>query len=262
MLTRAYRADYTAFMRSTPSASERSKELVEQSSRVVYSLLKLVARTAARFRLPIDRLTELTRLAYFEELRRQAPRDLDFVARSLGVSYRTAVNLNRAARADFFRPEKEIEPLRRVSAVLVGQARSRDELRDALDDLDDATVDRALGLLEQSGWVVRDEEDRYAIATALRSYVSDDLDRRIDGLNNHMEVLADSVWARFVEGASETALGRTWVFVARPEDVAEFARQTALAVRHGAVDVEEAALKEGARERFGVTLAFAPLKED
>jgi hypothetical protein len=249
-------------MRSTPPASERTPELVEQSSRVVYSLLKLVVRTAARFRLPIDRLIELTRLAYFEELRRQAPRDLDFVARSLGVSYRTAVNLNRAARADFFRPEKEIEPLRRVCAVLVGQALTRQALTEALDDLDDVTIDRALALLEDSGWITRDAEERYALGATLRSYVSDDLSRRIDGLNNHMEVLADSVWARFVEGAPETALGRTWVFVGRPEDVAAFARKTALAVRHDAVDVEETALKEGGKQRFGVTLAFAPIKED
>ncbi|MFT7581990.1 MAG: hypothetical protein ACI9MR_003671, partial [Myxococcota bacterium] len=69
-------------------------------------------------------------------------------------------------------------------------------------------------------------------------------------------------WARFVEGAPDTALGRTWVFVARPEDVEAFARKTALAMRHEAVDLEEAALKHGERRRFGVTVAFAPIKEE
>lgn len=81
------------------TAEKRPENLVELSSRVVYSLLELFVRTAARFRLALDRLVELTRLAYFKALRRKAPPH-DGVARALGASYRTAVSLNRARRRD------------------------------------------------------------------------------------------------------------------------------------------------------------------
>ena len=69
-----------------PSLSSDSEEPRPEDvpSRLVYSALKLVARLAARFQLPMKRVEELAQLAYFEELRAQAPADLEDVAPNSG----------------------------------------------------------------------------------------------------------------------------------------------------------------------------------
>lgn len=244
-------------------APKKSASLVELSSRLVFSLLKPAVRTAARFGMPVDRLVELSKLAYFEELRAKAPRDLDSVAKGLGVSYRTAVNFNRAVRGDFFRPEKEVEPLRRICGALVDGPRSAARLAETLgDEVSEDQLRRGLHLLVENGWLV-EEDGVYRLAETLRSYVSDDLERRVDGLNNLLEVLADTVWQRFVERNASTAMARTWVFAARPEQIIEYVESTVRRVRHEVVDLEEAALREGGlSDRYGVTLAFTPIKED
>lgn len=248
---------------SQPTMSEvASDAVVELSSRLVYSLLRPVVRTAARFRMPIDRLVELTKLAYFEEYRAKAPRDLDFVARSLGVSYRTAVNFNRAARDGFFRPEKDVEPLRRICGALVSGPKTLEALAENLGDLDAAQIQRGLYLLGENQWVKEDPKTgTYALQEVLRSYVSDDVARRVDGLNNLLDVVADAVWSRFLGTDDEPSLARTWVFAAKPEAIRQWLDEKAREVRHQVVDLEENALADDGGERFGVAFISSPMKE-
>lgn len=229
-------------------------------ARLVFSLLQAAARLAARVAMPLGQLTDLMRTAYFLELRRRHPRDLATVAEHLGVSIRTAGTLNRELKGDFFTPETAVEPVRRVTTALLGRPLSYDALATET-GLEPAEVKRAVAQLVELGWVEVAGEV-VALSTSLRSYVTDDLQRRIDGVNHQLAVIADSVWARFVRGNAETAAGRTWTFVARPEEVEAALATTLTQLREQAVALESSALASGARERFALTVAVTPIEED
>lgn len=252
------------------SEGDRSEDqgpdaVVELSARLLFSFLRGAARLAARFHMPLPRLVELAQLAYFEELRRRSPRDLAAVADELGVSLRTAGTLNKKLKGDFLAPELEVEPLRALTDVLLDGPRLRSQLLAGLSDEDQPRLLRSLQLLTDNGWleVDGDEEDpRYALQTELRSFVSDDLDRRIDGLNHQLDILVASVRQRFVAGNDETARARSWFFAARDDDVPEFIERTVRELRHGAIDLEESALTDGSYRRYGVTVAITPVEEE
>lgn len=228
-------------------------------ARLVYSLCKAAARVAASSRMPMKELLDLVELAYFEEVRRQHPRELGVVAQQLGLSLRSVGTLHRRLKDAFFAAERSFAPARRVCALLVSGARTLPDLAGAAPDLEPAQVRRALKDLEARGWVTRNGV-RYALVARLRSYVDDQLNARIDALNNQMEIIASSVWARFVAGV-DTAIGRSWVFAARASDLTPFIDQTVRALRHGAIDLEESALAAGTFARHAVTVSFAPIED-
>lgn len=229
-------------------------------ARLVFSLLQAAARLAARVAMPLGQLTDLLRTAYFLEYRRRHPRDLATVAEKLGVSIRTAGTLNRELKGDFFTPETAVEPVRRVTTALLGRPLTLDGLS-AETGLDAAEVKRAVAQLVELGWV-EVTGDSVRLSTSLRTYVTDDLQRRIDGVNHQLAVIADSVWARFVRGNGETATGRTWSFVAKPEEVERAVAVTLAQLREQAVALEDSALADGVRERFAITVAVTPIEED
>jgi DNA-binding transcriptional ArsR family regulator len=236
------------------------RAVAQLSSRLVYSLLKAAVRVAARSRLPMAELVDLVQLAYFEEVRRHHPRELGVVADALGLSLRSVGTLNRRLKRAFFAAEQAVQPARRITSLLLDGPRSAAELERQASELEPSQVRRALDLLRQEGWVERSGR-RFSLRTRLRSFVDEELSRRIDALNNQMEIIASSVWARFLD-RSEGASGRTWVFAARPADIQAFIAETIRTLRHGAIDLEEAALAEGAFARYGVTVAFSPVEKE
>lgn len=247
-------------MNGPPDTAVESSALVELGSRLVYSLLRAAVRVAARFRMPMNRVVELVQLAYFEEHRNKSPRDLNSVAEDLGLSLRSVGSLNRKYKGDFFKAERQVEPLRQVTSALLGKALTIPEVT-ALTGLAEAEVRRMVSLLDEHGWVTVDDE-MVALGHGLRSWVSEDGSRRLDGLNNQMDVLTQSVWSSFVHGNTTTARARSWVFAARPQDIEAFIESHMKTTRHHAVDLEEAALSDGNYARYGVTVAVAPMETD
>ena len=235
--------------------------VVELSSRLVYSLLKAAIRIAARVKMPMAQITSLAQLAYFEELRRKSPRDMNQVAKDLNVSLRTAATLSKRLKGEFFAPESEIEPLRRVTGILTEGEADLEQIAARTPDLDRAQIERALSVLTNNGWV-RNDEERYALTGPIRYHVDEGLDRKIDGLNNQLEVIADSVWARFVERDESAAGARTWTFMARREEIAPFMDKLISDVSHGAVDLEDHAIAKDIFERHAITLAIASVDEE
>jgi hypothetical protein len=238
--------------------------VVELAGRLLFSMLRSSARLAARFDLPMERWVELAQLAYFQEIRQRSPRDMGRAARRLGVSLRTAGSLNKKLRGDFLVPELEVKPLRDLTNFLLDGPRRHSELAAMFDADQGVWLERSLHLLTEYGWLEVDGEDadrRYALKTEFRSFVSDDLNRRIDGLDHQLDILVSSVQERFVSGNDDTARARSWFFAARDQDVPAFIDQTVRALRHGAIDLEESALNEGPYRRYGVTLAITPVEE-
>jgi hypothetical protein len=242
-----------------------SDQVVELSARLLFSLLRSAARLAARFDLPLDRLVELTQLAYFQEIRRDAPRDMGRVARKLGVSLRTAGSLSKKMRGDFLAPEVQVQKLRKLTGILLDGPLKKSALLPAMTDGDSIALERALKLLEENDWLSvsgQADDPTYALKTTLRSFVSDDLNRRIDGLNHQLDILTASIQQRFLAGNDKTARARSWFFAARDEDIPGFIEETVKDLRHGAIDLEEAALKTDTYKRYGVTIAITPVGEE
>ncbi|MCB9663325.1 MAG: hypothetical protein H6732_04375 [Alphaproteobacteria bacterium] len=234
---------------------------VELPARLVFSLLKAAVRIAARVELPLTRFQDLVRSAYFLEYRRRFPRDLATVADKLGVSLRTAGTLNRSLTDDFFAPETRVEPVRQVTSALVGEPMDLPNLVVST-DLDEAEVRRAVKHLVEVGWVEARADGTYALSGSFRSYVAEDLARRVDAVNHQLTVIAESVWTRFVHGDDGAAAARTWAFLARPEDVQELIARTLAHLRSEAVALEEQALADGSGRRFAMTVAIAPRDEE
>ena len=233
--------------------------IAELPSRLVYSLCKAAAHVAAAARMPMGEVLRLMELAYFEEVRRRHPRELRTVADQLGLSLRSIGTLHRRLKDAFFAAERSLAPARRVTGILVSGARNLAELVEAAPELEPAQIRRAIRQLEQRGWI-RKSGARYALVDRLRSYVDEQLGARIDALNNQMEIIASSVWSRFVKGV-DSAIGRSWVFAARGQELQPFIDQTVRALRHGAIDLEESALAEASFQRYGVTISFAPIED-
>jgi hypothetical protein len=206
----------------------------------------------------MSQLVELTQLAYFEELRRRHPRELAAISDTLGLSLRSVGSLNRRLKQAFFAAESSVQPARRVSLILVDGARSLAELQKALPELDRSQVRSALRFLKESGWVELVDR-KYTLRSRLRSYVDEKLTRRIDALNNQMEILAASVWSRFM-GKGERAAARSWVFAARDADIEGFIEQTIRTLRHGAIDLEESAVADKDFNYYGVTFAVSEVE--
>ena len=77
-----------------------------------------------------------------------------------------------------------------------------------------------------------------------------------------MDVIARSVWARFIDQPAPAAGARTWVFAAHQDQFREFMDSTVHRMRHDAVDLEESALTQPGWGRYAVTVAFAPVIEE
>lgn len=240
----------------TASASDTAVEL---GTRLVFSLLKAAVHIAARFEMPLGRLTDLLRTAYFGAYRDQHPRDLATVAKRLGVSIRTAGTLNRSLREPFFTPENEVAPIRRVTGALLSGAHTVDEI-EAHTDLEIDEIERVLAWIAHLGWTVPHDDGSVDIVPHLRSFVDADPARRVDGLNHQMEILASSVWFRFVRNEAHAG-ARSWAFVASPEQFAAAMERSIQALRAEAVEMEQAALEQGVEHRFGITVAFSPLED-
>jgi Mn-dependent DtxR family transcriptional regulator len=233
----------------------------ELPSRLVMSLLYAAVRVAARVEMPLHRLTDLLRTAYFLEHRRRHPRDLATVAEKLDVSLRTAGSLNRSLREDFYAPETRVEPLRLVTSALLEGPCSLDRL-EVETGLDTAEVRRTVHQLGQVGWVELDESGIVKLTGTLRSFVAEDVQRRVDAVNHQLAIIAESVWSTFVRQEQGKAGARTWSFAAKPEAVAEVLQRTFANLRAEAVALEEDALADGVHHRFGITVAIAPLEDD
>ena len=236
----------------------------ELQRRVIYALLQPVVALCRRFHVPLDVIEGLTRLAYYEELRRRGNATQSQVAEVFGTSLRTVVGVERRFRTDFLTPEYEMELARRLEEALGAGPRGSDELAAELAAAG-AGVARSLASLAGTGRVIAsgsNGDEHFALSGRFQSLVRDDLLGRIDGLRHQLEVLTAAVTARFLgDGDERPSVARTLAFLGRPEDVQTMIDELVRALRLRAIDVEERALEGGPRERYGVTMAIAPIDE-
>lgn len=244
--------------------ADESVSTLEFQRRLVFSLLKPAVRLARRFRLPLKDFEHLCRLACFEEYRRRGGLSHADLSRTFGLSLRTIGNLERAYRADFFAPERELAQRRRVEDALRAGHATVAAVADVV-KVDAAEAERLLEVLVAGGRVQRDgspgEAARYRLDPAYRNLMRADLDARVDGVNHQLDVMFETLRCRLL-GDDGPALGRTLSFQGRDEDVAAMAETLVRALRAACGDVDDRAQEHGGDRAFAVTLALAPVGED
>jgi len=232
----------------------------ELQRRLIYALLQPVAALCRRFRVPLDVVEGLCRLAYYEELRRGQQATQSQIASIFGRSLRTVVGVERRFRSDFLSPQYEVELSRKLEERLaVGEATVA-ELATELDAPEDE-ISRLLTGLVATGRAVN-EGDRFALSERFQSLVTDDLRARIDGLKHQLDVMTAAVRARFLTREdTRPSVARTLSFVGTPDDVETMIDNLVRTLRLQAIDVEENALKGGNFDRYAVTMALAPVQD-
>lgn len=232
----------------------------ELHRRILFALLWPVVRLCRRFQVPLDVLEGLTRLAYYEELRRSGKATQADVARIFGTSLRTVVGVEKRYRTEFLAPEYEVALSRRIEEALSVSEESAAALSERLDE-DASAVQRALTELVAAGRLERIEADGAPIFRYRDNHpslVRADLLSRIDGLKHQLEVLYAAVQQRFVpEDDDRPSVARTLSFLGTKEDVDKLAEELVRTLRLSAIDVEERALTEGGHDRYGLTFALA-----
>lgn len=227
----------------------------ELQRRLIFSLLRPVARMAQRFDLPLKSLEELARLAYYAEARRDQTPQAE-IARRFGKSLRTIGTLERQLRSDFLAPESEIESTRKIEAVLAQGAMPQSELAEC-SGLEADQAQRLIKGMLATGRLLKQGDGRIALNRSFVSLVQSDLKARVDGLNHQLDVILDAVQARFL-APKRDAVARTLDFVIRADQLPGLADTIVRLLRAEVIDAEEAALKGEGFEEFGLTVALAP----
>jgi transcriptional regulator with XRE-family HTH domain len=223
-------------------------------------------RLCRRFGLQLGEVERLCRVAYYDELRGDGGLTQAEVAEFMGKSRRTVVSLERTRQTQFPAPGEEIGLARRVESALLAGPLGFDELLDALGDVPADDLRRQIKQLRGLGRFERragDAEELLRLGDGYRSFVGETHERMLGGLAHQLEVINNALDARFLGRGEGVAMGRTFAFAAREEDVQEMAQALIRELRHRAVEVEEAALHSGDPfGQYGFTLAVGPVKEE
>jgi len=249
---------------STAAQTDPTPSWAELQRRLIFTLLRPAMRLCHLFRLPLSTVEELSRMAYFEEVRFHSGHSQTETAALMNRSLRTIGNLEKQYRSDFLAPEAELELVRRVEELFSADPLTLADAHAHLAGVDPADVERivfALVALDRLEVQPDSVPQRFALNRDFVSLLGDDLDGQMDGLRHQLDVILNAIRGRFVRG-ERGALARTLSFVASTEDMEELGADLIRHLRTRCIDVEERALRARRYNRFAVTFAMAPMDPD
>ncbi len=235
--------------------------MVDPSStqlRLVYSLLKPVVSAASRFRIPMRTVSELTRLAYYEHLRRDGLSQ-GAIGKRLGQTERHMRSLEQRLKGDFFEAEKDVGLVREVENELSRGARSREELSKSLSSWEVEEVEAAIDELIAEKRIEESEAGGLRLAKRYVLLTSDKFHHRIDALNNFLDAMYRGLTHRLVHDNRETAMLKTISFSAPREQLVAFAKELEAEIRLKIAALEEQGEFQGETERYALGLLLTPL---
>jgi len=241
------------------SAAERAHQF---PMRIIYSLLRPAVGVARRFNVALDVLHNLVDMAYLDELKSAESMTIGELAGVMGKSKRTVGYLLQRYREDFFSRTEELELLRTVEAEILRGRTTIDEIARVLSEGQRERLPSALEALRQAGRIERKAGENagtvYCASDKLSSWVTDEIDSRIDGLNHQMRGISAAVWSRFIRDDGETSAVRTYGFKAKPSTVAGMIAGLIRYLRQQCVDAEEEAFEAGTGSSFLLSFSIAP----
>lgn len=197
----------------------------ELKSRVAFSLLLPVAQIATTLGLPLSDMKKWLETAYFQEARRRGL-ELKDVKDVMHVSISKASLLSRQLKRNFLDSEQRHELPRRIEYMLWAQPLSRARLSQVLPDVEDTELDEALAQLldEERVEIVHSQgAELYRLKIKRARRVWDDLLARLDGLNNALRSVGDTVFSRFFDPDSPS-FARTLTFHVQEQDIERLER--------------------------------------
>jgi ParB-like chromosome segregation protein Spo0J len=230
--------------------------------RLEYSLLKLAARAAGTFRIPMRTLAELLRLSYFEVLRQEGLTQAE-IGRRLGQTPRHMRSLQQRLRGDFFAAERKVGLTREVENVVAQHQPTARELPKLLPAWSPEEITVALEELEAEGRVVAGRAGRYQIGSRYVVLASDQFHRRVDALNHLLDGVFQALMRRLVFDDTQNTMLKMISFSANPEALAAFVTRFEGELRREIATLEEQATREGGpTQRFMLGVTLAPLQDD
>lgn len=216
---------------------------------------------AARFRVPMRTLAELTRLAYFEILSRDGLSQVE-IGRRLGQTDRHMRSLSQRLRGEFFVAEQELGLLREIENVIAQKTPSRKELTAAFIGQPEAAVSLALDELLEEGRVILGKDGKLRTAARYVLLRSDQFHRRIDALNHFLDGAFRALMHRLVFDEKKNAMIKMITFTASPDALEAYVARLEGELRRqiAALD-EDATLASSDQPRFMLGLTLAPVQE-
>ncbi len=246
---------------TTARSSESDVELAATlPRRVVFTMLRGAMRIAARLGMPLSDLLELTRLAYLQEQQRRIPRSLAGISRALNLSVRQVSNLKKQLGTVFTEPDETIAPYRAIGAELMKRPQLESELCSTLSQFDPHTLRSATRAMRKLHWLSENEQGFLQLKPGLRVHTSETTERRLDGLAQQLELLADGAWTAFTGRDDLYARGRSWVFRACPTALRQIGEETLQNLRHQIADLEHEAERQRGGSLCGITVMVSDLR--
>lgn len=184
-------------------------------------LLSQSARLAQRVGGSFKEIRELAGLAYFSELRRRGMTQRQ-AAQQLDISSRKASQLGASLRETFWQSDREAGLPRRIEYILWAAPASRARIKQVLPDIDEALLERAIDALIEEGRV-EERGERTPVLRVTRGearLVKDDWISRLDGVENLVRSVGDTIVHRFLVGGT-ASMARTLSFRMRRDDLDE-----------------------------------------
>ncbi len=253
-------------MLKAPEGQQEQEEAVENTflefvSRMIYSLSLPSVRLADLQSIPFKDLTGLVQRAYYQT---KSDRGLTHkeIAKELKTSTRTVDRLAKATRQNFFTPEREHALPRRVEFLLWSGPKSAARLAQLLPDVDEASVAEALGTLMASGRVeeMPGRTVLYRETRRANRLPDDSMAARVDGLNNMLETIFETVWMRFFK-TDPRAGARTVGLRVRREDLGEIERLYEETMWPVLLELDERARDAEDVVEVGMVMCWSPMGE-
>lgn len=236
--------------------------VTETQSRVVYSLLKPAIRAAAHFGVPIRTLTELVRLAYFEELK---ARDLSNaeIATVFGQTERHMRSLAGRLETDFFAAERDVGLVREVEADIASAELAPAEIVERFAHVPPKDVEAALRTLLSEGRVEQGEDGKLRTAKRYVTLKTDGFSYRIDAINHFLDGGYRAVLHRLIFNDERLATLKTISFSAMAHELQQVWSGLEGSLRRELAQLDESASFSGhAEERYTIALALAPVTDE
>ncbi len=206
---------------------------------------------------PLKDIVGWVELAYFHELKNAGFTQRDS-ASLFDVSTRKVAQLAARLKQNFFKPERDEELPRRIEFMLWAGPESEGRIFQSLDGHSKEEVRHALELLVAQERVLRVEgrTTYYEVPKSEFRLYQDNWMAKIDGLNNHLFSVVDSVFGRIFRG-DERAFARTLNFRIRREDLDELRKLYEEVIFQRLRDLDAAA-KDGDSVEMGLSINWAP----
>ena len=223
--------------------------------RILFTTFYPAVKLAAEFNYPLDTVKDMMTLALWREAKRKHS-TINVISLIFGKSTRTVKALSARFNKGGFFETTETNLMRRIEDHLSQRSMTIDELAERLPHSNEFDSTRlAVRALLGEG---RIEElprtpgapTRYRVVARMHNVYSEaDWEARIDGLNEHLEVVTETIKQRFLGDTPDSAVARTFTFQARPEDwrafreeMLEFVRQRTEVLEARAADALDAEL--------------------